>query len=802
MIRTTHLAPNAIRITHLFPQADNEPPAPNATPDRLGTDRPWLAHILLPTRTIPMEEARLIADEKEGCVCICTKDGKEVLREARPARTHLHLESRGFVVDIPNTELRLERTRTDHGISLSLTIAPGEGFYGWGEWFDAFRRERGTIHLKAQNALAQKQDRATYSALPFFLSSRGYGFWLLNSHASTWRIDRKAGRLDIAAEGPGADYIVIHGPALRDIITTYTELTGRPPLIPRWAFGLFATGYPQEDQQTVLDRLREHREHHIPLDALILDYHWEERFHNLQWQSKLFPDPTQFIADLKTIGIKLGLILSPILNRRNRRLQRFVLNKLAHNVPRGLERADWRALPEYDKARREGYLAHAKTNWWFGEGGMIDFSNPAAATWWNERLRPLYQQGVSFIKNDAGESLPADGHSALGMDGSEYHNLYGFFYSRALYEGQAALDERRPFVYARTVWVGSQRYPAAGPAGASGALFLGDQKPTFPHIRNTMRAGLNLSLLGFAYWTADVFGLDGKTTLETHMRYAQWALMAPVARYFWRPSDVDGTRLPWSHGAAAEDNFRTYADLRYRLLPYYYALAWQAHETGLPILRPLLLEFQEDTRFADCYDQMLLGDRVLLAPVVEAGATSRKIALPEGFWYDFWAEQAYEGGVEITYTAPLERLPMLIRGGSILPMGPSLPRIGDDHRFGWLKLHCYPPYPAACLLYDDDGLTRAYQRGEFALTRVGVDGDADHTTIRIMPALGSFPGQLPQRAMEIVLHRASKPGEVRINGELWERWTYQAERRCVSISFDSPVRQGTIVEVRAKSMSQ
>ncbi len=798
MIRTTNLAPNAIRITHLVSRADNEPRAPDAKPDGNTIDRPWLGHVLLPTRTIPTEEAQLSADEKEGCVRVCTKDGKEVLREARPACTSQHLESRRLVLDIPNLELRLERTRTDRAINLALTIASGEGLYGWGEWSNAFRRERGAIRLKVQNAPAQRQERATCSALPFFLSSRGYGFWLLNSHASTWRIDDKAGTLDITAEGPGADYIVIYGPALRDIIATYTALTGRPPMIPRWAFGLFATGCPQEDQQTVLNRLRQHREHHIPLDALILDYHWEERFHNFHWQSKLFPDPAQFISDLKTVGIKLGLILSPVINRRNRHLQRWALSRLARKVPHGLERADGRALPEYDEARREGYFAHPKSKWWLGEGGMIDFTNPAAATWWNERLRPLYQQGVSFIKNDAGESLPADAHSAIGMDGSEYHNLYGFFYSRALYEGQAALDERRPFVFARSAWVGSQRYPAAGPAGTCGAVSLGNQHPSFAHIRNTMRAGLNLSLLGFAYWTADAFGLDGKTTPELHMRYAQWALFAPVVRCVWRPPGVDGTRLPWSHGTAAEDNLRTYADLRYRLLPYYYTLAWEAHETGLPILRPLLLEFQEDARFADCYDQMLLGDRVLLAPVVKAGATSRRIALPEGFWYDFWMEEAYEGGGEITYAAPLDRLPMLIRGGSILPMGPSLPRIGDDHHFSWLKLHCYPPYPAACLLYDDDGVTRAYQRGEFALTRVGADGDADHTTIRIMPTLGSFPGQLPERAVEIVLHRASKPSEVRVNGQVWDRWTYQAERRCVSISFDCPVRQGTIVQVRAK----
>ncbi len=790
MIRAINLAPNAIRITHSTSLTDNEPPTPNDTPDAVfPPDRAWLCHVLLPTRSIPIEESLLVADEKDGCVAISTRDGKQVLREASPVRTDLRFESRERGFDIANTELRWQHVKTDDAVKLSLALEPDERLYGWGEWFNAFQRHAGKVRLRIENALAHKQSRSTYSALPFFLSTRGYGFWLLNSHASEWIINRKAGRLDITAEGPGADYVVIYGPAFRDIIATHTALTGRPPLIPRWAFGLFATGYPQEDQKTVLDRLRQHREHHIPLDAIILDYHWEERFHNFRWQTKLFPDPTQFISDLKAQGIKLGLILTPILNRRNRRLQRFLLNRFARNIPRGLEREDWRALPEYEQANQEGLLAHPRSRWWFGEGGMIDFANPVASAWWNERLRPLYQQGVSFVKNDAGESLPSNAHSAIGMDGGEYHNLYGFFYGRAIYEGQAALDERRPFIFARSVWVGSQRYPA---------LFLGDQRPTFAHIRSTMRAGLNLSLLGFAYWGADVFGLDGKTTPETHMRYAQWALMTPIARYFWRPPHLDNTRLPWSHGAAAEDNFRTFADLRYRLLPYYYTLAREAHETGMPILRPMILEFQDDTRFADCADQVMLGDRVLLAPVVKPGATSREIALPEGFWYDFWTEEAYEGGNDITYAAPLDRLPMLIRGGSILPMGPSLPRIGDDHHFSWLKLHCYPPYPAACLLYDDDGLTRGYQHGDYALTRVGVDGDIDHTTIRIMPTLGSFAGQLPQRAIEVVLHRAPKPGEVRINGELWERWTYQAERRCVSISFDSPVRQGTVVEVRTK----
>ncbi len=392
--------------------------------------------------------------------------------------------------------------------------------------FNAFRRHSGSVKLKIRDAIAPLQTRGeTYSALPFFLSSRGYGFLLLNSHTSQWKLDPRRGALTIEADGPAADYLLIYGPSFKRILQTYTSLTGRPPLLPRWAFGLWTTSYPQSDQQAALEHVQRHRERSIPLDALILDYHWEERFHNFRWRRSLFPDPPAFIDGLKQLGLRLGLIQTPFLNLRNRPIQKFLLNRLAHNLPPGLEQDDERALPEYESARLQGFLAHPDTKWWFGSGGMPDFANPAAADWWNGLQRPLYDQGIAFFKNDDGEYLPEEARSATGMDGCEYHNLYGFYYGRAQFAGAAAARER-PLIYARSAWVGSQRYPA---------LFLGDQKPTRQGMLNSLRAGLNLSLAGFAYWTADVFGLDGTTTPEMHMRYAQYALFSPIARYFWRP---------------------------------------------------------------------------------------------------------------------------------------------------------------------------------------------------------------------------------------------------------------------------
>lgn len=772
-VRVQVLAENAVRLTHAPLDATEFPP-----------DRPWLADVLLPQPAVPVEQCQLVVDLVEGRARVRTRAGQTVLAEARPPQLQARRRQRSVEVDIPAVEIRADFSRLQNMVRLTLGLEPGEGFYGWGEWFNAFRREHGKIKLKIRDAIAMLQHRETYAGIPLFISSRGYAFWLLNSHESEWKLAPEHKVLEISAAGPGADYVVIYGPAYRDLIKTYTQLTGRPPLIPRWAFGLMVTGYPQEHQTVVLERAREHRRRQIPLDAVILDYHWEERYHNFQWRKTVVPDPDQLIAELKAQGTRLGLIFTPFVNRRNRPGQRAFLNALAGNVPRGLEKDDERDEAGYAEAVMQGYLAHPNARWWLGAGGMIDFSNPAAAAWWNARLKPLYAQGVAFFKNDDGEYLPRTGRSALGLNGREYHNLYGFYYNRAIYAGMAALDQRRPFIYARSSWAGCQRFPA---------LFLGDQKPTFAHMRSALRAGLNMSLLGFAYWTADVFGLDGKTTQETHMRYAQWALLVPVARYFWRPPEVDATRLPWSHSPQAEANFRVYAELRYRLLPYYTALGWEAYRTGLPLVRPLMLEFQNDARLADVSDQFLLGDRLLLAPVLQPEADRRLIVLPRGVWHDFWSTRTYVGGGEMEYAAPLTRLPLLVRGGTILPMGPALPHIPADHRFDPLELHVWPPYPARGVFYDDDGCTRAYQQGAFSVTQFTAEAEGQAVVVRLAAAEGSFPEQVTKRRVTVVLHRATRPQQVRVQRAPCETWKYDADRQCVLVELTASPQQLTEV---------
>jgi alpha-glucosidase (family GH31 glycosyl hydrolase) len=279
-----------------------------------------------------------------------------------------------------------------------------------------------------------------------------------------------------------------------------------------------------------------------------------------------------------------------------------------------------------------------------------------------------------------------------------------------------------------------------------------------------MRAGLNMSLAGFAYWTTDVFGLDGRTTPETHMRYAQWALLSPIARYFVRPESIDNTRFPWSHGPAVEANFHKYVQLRYRLLPYYYQLAWTAFKTGLPIVRPMLLEFPNDPRMWQIEDQYMLGHALLVAPIVEAGANSRKVILPVGNWYEFWSDKRIEGGREIEYPVKADVLPIFVRAGAILPMGSSLEFISDEQPFDPLELHFWPSFNGKLEFIEDDGQTRSYLEGLFSSLPIQAAQNGTKVNIKIGPAFGKYPGEAPQRKINVILHGVPEPKKVAING--------------------------------------
>lgn len=771
-----------MRITHF--------PAGKPVPE----ERPWLKDVLLPKHDLIQGGNPIRVESRGGLISAKNAQDQVFFREIKTPRLEIRKIRPYFYLDIPQVAFHAGLRKVNEGIQLEIERARDESFYGGGEWFNGFERTSGTIWLDNRNALFGEQNHLTYSGLPFFLSSRGYGLLLLNSFRSKWSF--KTGKLIIESDGPGADYILIYGPKYKDILETYTSLTGRPPLLPRWAFGLWLTSYPQTDQAELLTYLKKHRELKIPLDAVILDYHWEERFHNLKWRKSLFPDPQNMIRELKELGIHLGLILTPFLNTKNRPLQKWLLNRFGQNVSAQVYRDDERDLEDFILAKSEGYLAHENVKWWFGSGGMLDFTNPKAASWWQTRLGELFKQGVDFIKNDDGEDLPDDGHSFNGMDGREYHNLYGFYYGKATFEAADDETQNKPrgdthprhVIYARNTWLGSQRYPA---------LFLGDQEANFEGIRRSIRGGLNLGMAGFSYWTADTFGLSGKNTPEIHMRYAQWALLSPVARYFSRPEEIDNTRFPWSHQDKVLANFRKYANLRMELLPYTNTLAHESYQKGIPILRPMILEFQDEVRFRSVDDQVMLGSQLMICPVLEHGVATRKIILPAGTWCDFWSAQTWQGGTTIEYPAPLDRLPLLVKGGSILAMSPVLQHIPENHRFDPLILRIWKSFPAHGSFVDDDGVSMDYQNGGFAVFQMDANQTDDVLRIAIGKAQGQFNGQSLKRKVIVILPDAGMIETFRING-------FENDPSLVNqnheIQFDQDIQKETLIEVKYSNM--
>ncbi len=745
------LTPHAVRITHASPDL-REPPI----------DRPWLQHVLVPQPPVNVSDSKIKVSSQAGLISVVL-DRRYIITEAEPVTTAINGKSR-----------------------LVFRLEPGERLYGWGEWFSDFARSTSQIVLKNKESIARSQAKQTYSNIPVFFSSRGYAVFVLNSTESAWDVSTIRKTMEIDLSEPPVDYIVVTGKDLKEVLYNYTQLTGRPPMLPRWALGLWMTSYPQENQERVLELAHRHRERQHPLDVIVLDYHWEDKFHNFKWRKSMFPEPIEMIDTLKEMDIHLGLIFTPFVNSKNQPLKKLALNLLVHNLPIGCENDDERALEEYKFADSKGYFAHPDAEWWFGKGGMVDFTNPHAITWWTGMLAVLYRQGVAFFKNDDGEYLPEDAFSHLGMEGNEYHNVYGFFYGKAIYEGMKSLDKRRAMIYARSVWAGSQRFPG---------MFLGDQKPTFEHMQATMRAGLNMSLLGFAYWGADVFGLDGKTTPETHMRYAQWALLNPLARYFVRPPVLDDTRSPWSHSPEVEANFKRYTELRYRLLPYYYRLAYDAYTTGMPIVRPMMLEYPDNQHYLEVADQYMLGSLLLIAPVIEEGADSRIVRLPKGEWYDFWTDERLIGPVDREVKAPLNQLPIFVKSGAILPMGPVIQAIGENHYFDRLEVHLYPPHGSRFDLYDDDGRTRAYEDGAYSITPITTSNTHRGLEVEIGKAEGWFPEQAPERVITLVFHLLTQPGRISVDGKETTSFQYSATTRRLTLAIHCPTTRSTLIVI-------
>jgi alpha-glucosidase (family GH31 glycosyl hydrolase) len=578
-------------------------------------------------------------------------------------------------------------------------------------------------------------------AVPLLVSSRGYALFFDSASDAVLAVGRSDNgvRIDYAAKAPTLTWYFLIGSDLRSLMGEVAELLGRAPLPPRWALGFLQSTRHFDDTAELRRLPRTIREKRIPCDALIyLSTYgeakgWNRGVGHLEFQPVLWPKPAELLGEMRAQHFEFITHEYPVLHELS---------------------------PLFAETEARGYLL--TTGYERGAGGVanyrdgqrhLDFSNPDARAWWWAAHRDLVRLGVGGWWLDGGEGPPAAAKLAAG-DGTALHNIYDRLRHQAFAEGEAAArPDQRVFLLCRSGAAGMQRF------GAS--CWSGDINNDFPTLEAQVPLGLNTGLSGIPYWGTDVGGFFHAVP-ETGELYARWFQLGAFSPIFRSHGWVWREHVPWAHGPEVEAICRRYAELRYRLLPYTYTLAWQAHTLGLPLMRPLVLNYPGDPKTWTLDHEYLWGDDLLVAPVTREGATAWPVYLPEGDWFDFWTGERHAGPGGVTLAAPLDRLPLLARAGAIIPLGPLMQHTGE-RPLDELTLQIYPHGASRFELYEDDGLSNAYRRGVYALTSIACVAEHHRVAVRVDAPSGDR-SVVPAGRRFLLRLRLEHPAAVTVEG--------------------------------------
>lgn len=699
---------------------------------------------------------------------------------ARLARTPCRLtvrDARGAIVTQDDAGMGIGWDGSE--VRVWKTIAPDEHFFGLGEKTgDVDKRGREWVMWNSDNYAYTPDLDPLYQSIPFVIGVRGgraYGIYLNNSARTVFNLGAGNHRYySLAADRGPLDYFVIHGPSIARVVERYTELTGRMPMPPRWALGYQQSRWSYYPQAEVLRIARTFREKRIPADVLYLDIHYMDGYRVFTWDRERFPDPDGMLRELEAMGFKTVVIIDPGVKADT---------TTGYPVARaGLRGKHFVRYPD-----GEIYVGSV----WPGRSYFPDFSRPETRAWWGGYLHALIAQGVDGIWDDMnepavwGKAFPLE---VLMDDGGRrssqkrMHNLYGFLMAKAAYEELRRTDPaHRPFVLTRAGFSGVQRYAA---------VWTGDNVASWEHLALAVRMMLGLGLSGYAFNGTDVGGFVGTPSPELYARWIEVGTFSPLFRTHTAANTP--SQEPWSFGEQVEEISRRYIALRYRLLPYLYTLFWEAHRTGSPILRPLFWHFQQDSLAyqPEWQHEFLVGDRLLAAPVVREGQTTQRVYLPAGRWLDLATDSVYTGGRVVTVDAPLDRLPMFLGAGGILPMQEVVQHT-EERPAGPLTVEVFPGMAGGRFdLYEDDGRSHEYERGAYRITRFEVQGGEAGSEIVVRREV-RHDGYAPAARMLRFRIRAvdAVPSAVRLDGRVMrasdeasaEGWSYDAGRRILTV---------------------
>src|SRR5450432_2136712 len=653
--------------------------------------------------TLSTAALKVVVGKIDGSITYHAAAGGELLQEATRKLTPVEVNGE----------------HTYHSESFFSIYGSHEALYGLGQHQAGVWNYRG-------DSVDITQDNSNIS-IPFLVSSKGYGVYWNNDSRSRFN-NKFANYLYVSSEVSDViDYYFFYGPDLDKVVAGYRDLTGQAPMFGRWAYGFWQCKNRYKSQDEILGVAKKYRDLHIPVDDIVQDWFWWNRKGEFVF-NKNYPDPKGMVDELHKDHFHLMLSIWPFFEPGS---------------------------ANYDYMDKQGWFVDKfkfpKPPYHTDAMAVYDATNPEARKfYWSEINKSLFSIGIDAWWMDTTEPETEGqednillGHKLAAGSGNRYVNVFPLMDTGAVYDGQrSASDKKRVYILSRSAFSGEQRN--------SVTAWSGDINSDFFSYRRQIPAGLNFALSGIPYWTTDIGGFvhgrpDDPAFRELFVRWFQFGTFSPILR-------VHGTRTPdenelWSYGPDAQKILVSFDKLRYRMLPYIYSLAWKTTSESYTPMRPLVMDFRTDVRAENIGDQFMFGPAFLVSPVTEPAATTRKLYLPDARWYDFWDGKTLNGGRAIDAAAPIDRLPLYVRAGSILPLGPdeewSTEKPADP-----IELRVYRGADGDFTLYEDENDNYNYEKGVHAT--IPFHWDDSKQTLTFGDRQGQFPGMLQSRTFRVV----------------------------------------------------
>ncbi|MCZ0755362.1 glycoside hydrolase family 31 protein [Anoxybacillus sp. J5B_2022] len=698
------------------------------------------------------EKVEVAARETDEAVTL-TSTKLTVVLQKRPFRVFVYDDAGRLLV--AEGERGMAFTHRGH-VYCYKRMDEADHFYGFGEktGFLDKRGEKMTMWNTDVYAPHNPETDPLYQSHPYFMTVRnGYahGLFFDNTHKTTFDFQTADDEYCFSAEGGAIDYYILAGPAPKDVLEQYTDLTGRMPIPPKWALGYHQSRYSYETEQEVRELMQTFREKDIPLDAIYLDIHYMDGYRVFTFDRNRFPNPKQLIHDLREEGVHVVPIVDP-----------------------GVK-----ADPEYhvyrEGVRRDYFCKYMEGNIFFGEvwpgkSAFPDFMNKKVRRWWGGNHQFYTDLGIEGIWNDMNEPSVFNETKTMDVtvmhdyDGEwkthrELHNVYGLMMGEATYKGmKKLLNGKRPFLLTRAGFSGIQRYAA---------VWTGDNRSFWEHLQMSLPMCMNLGLSGVAFCGPDVGGFAHHTNGELLTRWTQVGAFMP---YFRNHCAIGFRRQePWAFGETYERIIKKYIQMRYEWLPHLYTLFAEAHETGAPVMRPLVFEYPNDENTYHLSDEFLVGDNVLIAPIMTPKTMHRVVYLPKGKWVNYWTDEVLEGERHHLVHADLETLPIFVKQGSAIALGNVRRSTDSPDEQRFIHLYKADEGKAMYTLYDDDGQTFAYEKGQYFRMHLEMEY-SEHTVQLVTKTEGTYE---PSWTWSLAIHGATEQTKVMLNGNeqqgTWDR---------------------------------